>query len=155
MSLTIAEAAARTGLTAHTLRYYERDGLLLHEVDRSSTGQRRYSERDIGWIVLVTRLRSTGMPVREIKRYAGLVRDGDGNERDRLELLRSHRQKVLTQLAEVTEHLGAIERKIGIYVDRLENSEEPLDGDALADRAGRDLGPDLPSSALEVVGSQS
>lgn len=128
MSLTIAEAAARTGLTVHTLRYYERDGLLLRDVDRSSTGHRRYCEDDIIWIVLLTRLRATGMPIREVSRYAELVREGDGNEQERLDLLEAHRQNVLAQLAEVTEHLGAIDRKIEIYADRV---AQPLTVSAL------------------------
>ena len=120
-SLSIAEAAERTGLTAHTLRYYERDGLMLAPVDRSATGHRRYTERDLTWIELITRLRATGMPIRDVRRYADLVRAGDGNEEERLELLREHRRLVLAQLAEVQEHLGAIDRKIGIYVDKLES----------------------------------
>ncbi|MFW6774613.1 MerR family transcriptional regulator [Nocardioides sp. CPCC 205120] len=118
-SYSIAEAAALSGLTTHTLRYYERDGLLLAPVGRASTGHRRYDVEDLRWIEMVTRLRSTGMPVREVRRYADLVRAGDGNEAERLELLREHRRAVLQQLAETTEHLGAIDRKIGIYTDRL------------------------------------
>jgi DNA-binding transcriptional MerR regulator len=76
---TIAEAAERSGLTAHTLRYYERDGLMLAAVDRSGSDHRRYTERDLTWISLITKLRSTGMPIREVKKYAALVRAGDGN----------------------------------------------------------------------------
>jgi DNA-binding transcriptional MerR regulator len=121
MALTIAQAAERSGLTKDTLRYYERDGLMLAPVDRSATGHRRYTERDLTWIELITRLRATGMPIRDVRRYAELVRHGDGNEQERLDLLRSHRQQVLAQLAEVQEHLGAIDRKIGIYVDKLES----------------------------------
>ena len=120
MSLTIAEAAERTGLTPDTLRYYERDGLMLHRVDRSATGHRRYSDADLTWINLLNCLRGTGMPIREVRRYAELVRAGDGNELERLALLRAHRQHVLAQLAEVTEHLGAIDRKIGIYTDKID-----------------------------------
>jgi DNA-binding transcriptional MerR regulator len=120
MSLTIAEAAARTGLTTHTLRYYERDGLMLHDVDRSASGHRRYDDRDLAWIDLLTRLRGTGMPIVDVRRYAALVRAGEGNELERLDLLRTHRQRVLARLAEVQEHLGAIDRKIGIYVDKLD-----------------------------------
>ena len=136
MGMTIAEAAERSGLTAHTLRYYERDGLMLFPVDRSSTGHRRYTDRDLAWIELVTRLRATGMPIRDVRRYAELVRTGGGNEQERLEMLRDHRRNVLAQLAEVQDHLGAIDRKIGIYVDQLE-------------RRG------LTSSALEAVDSTS
>ena len=72
-TLTIAEAAEHTGLTAHTLRYYERDGLMLEAVDRSAAGHRRYSEHDVSWIPLITKLRATGMPIREVKKYADLV----------------------------------------------------------------------------------
>jgi DNA-binding transcriptional MerR regulator len=114
-TLTIAQAAEQTGLTAHTLRYYERDGLMLASVDRSASGHRRYSERDLTWIEMITRLRSTGMPMRDVRRYAALVRDGDGNEAERLDLLKSHRERVERQLAEVTGHLRAIDHKIGIY----------------------------------------
>jgi DNA-binding transcriptional MerR regulator len=117
--LTIAEAAERTGLTPDTLRYYEKDGLLVHPVGRVSSGHRRYSEDDVGWIVLVTRLRSTGMPIRDVRRYADLVRQGDGTELARLDLLRAHRESVLARLAEVQDHLAAVDFKIGIYEDRL------------------------------------
>jgi DNA-binding transcriptional MerR regulator len=122
MAFTIAEVAERTGLTAHTLRYYERDGLMLEAVERASSGHRRYSERDLTWITLITRLRSTGMPIRDVKRYAGLVRAGDGNEPERLALLLAHRAQVEAQLAEVSAHLRAIDHKIGIYEGKVEQS---------------------------------
>jgi DNA-binding transcriptional MerR regulator len=120
-ALTIAEAAVRTGLTAHTLRYYERDGLMLASVDRSASGHRRYSAQDLTWIELITRLRSTGMPIRDVRRYAGLVRAGEGTEAERLELLKDHRARVEHQLVEITGHLRAIDHKIGIYEGKLEN----------------------------------
>ncbi|MCR1784548.1 MerR family transcriptional regulator [Nocardioides carbamazepini] len=116
---TIADAAATLGLTADTLRYYEKDGLLLRAVPRDPSGHRRYETADLRWIELVTRLRSTGMPIRDVRRYAELVRAGEGNEHERLALLQAHREEVLRQLAEVTAHLGAIEYKIGSYEDRL------------------------------------
>jgi DNA-binding transcriptional MerR regulator len=121
--LTIAEAAERTGLTTHTLRYYERDGLMLRGVGRTSSGHRVYTERDLTWVRMLTRLRATGMPIREVKAYAALCRQGDGNETERLALLQNHRARVLAQLAEVTEHLGAIDNKIGIYQSTLERTE--------------------------------
>jgi DNA-binding transcriptional MerR regulator len=121
-ALTIAQAAAQTGLTAHTLRYYERDGLMLASVDRSTSGHRRYSEHDLTWIELITRLRSTGMPIRDVRRYAALVRDGSGNEAARLALLKAHRERVEAQLAEVTSHLRAIDHKIGIYEGQVDQA---------------------------------
>ncbi|GGL38044.1 MerR family transcriptional regulator [Phycicoccus endophyticus] len=120
----IAEAAARTGLSIDALRYYERDGLLLRPVPRSATGHRRYSAADLRWVELLTRLRATGMPIRDMRRYAALVRAGAGNEAERLELMRAHRRLVLDRLAEVTEHLGAIEHKIGVYEDALAEAAE-------------------------------
>ncbi len=120
--VTIGEAAEISGLSADTLRYYERDGLMLQPVGRSSTGHRRYSERDLEWIRLVTRLRSTGMPIRDVRHYASLVRSGGGNEQARLELLLAHRQTVLDQLAEVQGHLEAIDYKIALYTDAVAKS---------------------------------
>jgi len=122
MSLTIAEAAARSGLSAHTLRYYERDGLMLASVDRAVSGHRRYTDRDLTWIEMLTRLRATGMPIRDVRRYAALVRAGDGNEAERLELLKAHRERVEAQLAQVTAHLRAIDHKIGIYEGKLDQT---------------------------------
>jgi DNA-binding transcriptional MerR regulator len=131
---SIADAAERAGLTTHALRYYERDGLMLRTVERSASGHRRYTEHDLQWITLITRLRATGMPIREIRAYAALCREGEGNEMERLALLEAHRQRVLDKLSEVTEHLGAIDRKIGIYVERLEAvaaaPAEPVDSSA-------------------------
>ena len=121
-ALTIAEAALATGLTTHTLRYYERDGLMLSSVDRSVSGHRRYSERDLTWIEMITRLRSTGMPMRDVRRYAELVRAGEGNEAERLDLLKAHRQRVEAELALVTSHLRAIDHKIGLYEGQVEQA---------------------------------
>jgi DNA-binding transcriptional MerR regulator len=116
---SIAEVAEATGLTPHTLRYYERDGLLLDAVGRASSGHRRYSGRDVGWLILLTRLRATGMPIREVREYAALVRAGEGTEPERLDLLGAHRDRVLAELAEVQDHLAAIEGKIAIYTERV------------------------------------
>lgn len=115
MSLTIAETAERTGLTAHTLRYYERDGLMRTPVRRSAAGHRAYDEADLAWIVLISKLRATGMPIRDVKQYAALVRAGAGNETERLALLKTHRERVLEQLEVVRSHLGAIDFKIDLY----------------------------------------
>jgi DNA-binding transcriptional MerR regulator len=122
--LTISEVAERTGLTRHTLRYYERDGLMLG-VGRADSGHRRYSERDLGWIELITKLRATGMPIREVRRYAELVRGGDGNEDERLALLRAHRERVLAQLDTMTAYLAAIDVKIGYYASAIDACESP------------------------------
>ena len=122
--LTIAEVAERTGLTRHTLRYYERDGLMLG-VSRAGSGHRRYSERDLGWIELITKLRATGMPIREVRHYAELVRAGDGNEDERLALLRAHRERVRAQLETMAAYLDAIDMKISYYAHAIDACESP------------------------------
>jgi len=88
-------------------------------VPRGTSGHRRYEDADLTWVRLITKLRSTGMPIRDVRRYADLVRAGDGNEQERLDLLQAHRQVVLARLAEVQDHLGAIDFKIGLYEDKL------------------------------------
>ncbi len=117
--LSIAEAARRTGVSAHTLRYYERAGLVVTPVDRTTGGRRRYHQLDLDWIVICTRLRATGMPIKTIRRYAELVSAGRGNENDRLDLLESHRADVVAKLAEVQEHLKLMDHKIDVYRSRV------------------------------------
>src|SRR6202046_3657228 len=110
--LTIAEVAERTGLTRHTLRYYERDGLMLG-VGRAGSGHRCYSENDLGWIELITKLRATGMPIREVRRYAELVRAGDGNEDERLAPLRAHRERARVELGTMADYPHRLDPEIG------------------------------------------
>src|SRR5262245_51965587 len=102
--MSIAEAAERARLSVHALRYYERAGLLA-PVERNGSGHRRYTPEDVEWIVVCTKLRATGMPIRRIRRYAELVREGEGNEADRLALLEAHRDDVRRQLREVRRNL--------------------------------------------------
>jgi DNA-binding transcriptional MerR regulator len=113
--VTIAEAARRTGVSVYTLRYYERAGLVVTPVDRTSGGRRRYRELDLKWIVICTKLRATGMPISGIRQYAELVAAGPGNEMERLALLESHRDDVLAKLAEMQESLKIIDHKIAVY----------------------------------------
>jgi len=121
--MTIAEAARRTGVSVHTLRYYERAGLVVTTVDRTAGGRRRYQQLDLEWIKVCTRLRATGMPIRGIRRYAQLVSAGRGNEQDRLALLEDHRAEVLAKIAELHENLELIDHKIDVYRGRLAAGE--------------------------------
>ena len=117
--VSIAEAARRTGVSVHTLRYYERAGLVVSPVDRTASGRRRYRQLDLDWISVCTRLRATGMPISKIRRYAELVAAGRGNEQDRLALLEAHRDEVLARLAETRKHLELIDHKIDVYRGRV------------------------------------
>jgi DNA-binding transcriptional MerR regulator len=119
VGVSIAEAARSTGVSVHTLRYYERAGLVVTEVDRTAGGRRRYQRLDLEWITVCTRLRATGMPIRTIRRYAELVAAGHGNEDERLELMEAHRADVLARLAELQENLRLIDHKIDVYRGRV------------------------------------
>lgn len=122
MVLSISDAAEATGISVHTLRYYERAGLMLDPVSRAASSHRRYTEEEIRWVSLLARMRSTGMPIRRIREYAELVRAGERTEAARLELLEEHRRAVLEQLDDVRSNLAAIETKIELYRERLNAS---------------------------------
>ena len=124
--LSIAEAARRSGLSVHTLRYYERAGLVVTAIDRTAGGRRRYHRFDLDWIKVCTRLRATGMPIKDIRRYAELVGAGRGNEKERLALLEEHRAGVRAKLAEIQANLELIDHKIDVYRGRLEAGDADL-----------------------------
>ena len=110
---TIGEAAEKCGLSQHTLRWYERIGLLAR-IERGGDGRRRFSDADLDWLSLLAKLRATGMPVREMRRYAELVRSGAGHQ-ERVELLRRHRDQVRRDLAAQRECLKLLDAKITYY----------------------------------------
>jgi DNA-binding transcriptional MerR regulator len=113
---TIQQMVQITGLSAHTLRYYERAGLMKQRVGRDgSSGYRHYTREDVTWIEFIKRLRATGMPIRDIQRYTNLLRLGDETVATRMQLLKEHRQRVKEQLHEVEQHLSAINKKIDLY----------------------------------------
>ena len=116
--LAISEVADTTGLSTHTLRYYERAGLMLTPIDRASSTHRRYSVADVTWVTFLTKLRATGMPIATVREYVDLVRVGDDSTAARLELLLRHRITVLAQLEEITNSLAAIDTKIAIYKEK-------------------------------------
>ncbi|MGF1571198.1 MAG: MerR family transcriptional regulator [Nodosilinea sp.] len=113
--LTIQQVAAATGLSVHTLRYYERCGLIA-AIDRATSGHRRYSADDIRWIEFLTKLRRTGMPIRQMQRYAVLVRQHpDTAFGERRQMLEAHRQTVLAQIQQLQDNLAVIDWKIQHY----------------------------------------
>ncbi|MEV4628420.1 MerR family transcriptional regulator [Micromonospora sp. NPDC049523] len=113
-TLTVSEAADRVGLTAYTLRWYEQEGLVA-PVGRDSAGRRRYTGNDVDWLMLLTRLRRTGMPVRDMRRYSELARQGDQTLGARRELFEAHRDRVLARMAELEQDLAVLNFKIEVY----------------------------------------
>ena len=114
---TTRQAAEKCGLSQHTLRWYERIGLL-DRIARTADGRRRYSDADLDWILLLSRLRATGMPVRDMLRYAELVRSGAG-EQERMALLEAHREHVRQALRQQQECLELLDHKIATYESRI------------------------------------
>ncbi len=117
-TLTISDAARKSGISAHTLRYWERAGLI-QPVSRNGSGHRRYAEDDLERIKFLTKLRATGMPIRQVRRYADLLNGGDETNEERLALLEAHRKDVLARLEETAGHLELIDWKIDLYSERL------------------------------------
>lgn len=114
-ALTIQQAAENTGLSGHTLRYYERCGLIA-SVARSATGHRRYSTNDLRWIEFLGKLRLTGMPIRQMQAYAALVRSHpDSAFGQRRQILEAHREAVLAQVQQLQDNLAVIDWKIQHY----------------------------------------
>src|SRR5574342_713036 len=112
--LTIQEVSQATGLSAHTLRYYERIGLI-HPIERQENTRRFYTEDDLGWIDFLLKLRATGMSIKEMQRYAELQRQGDETLPERVEMLKSLREHVEARMSELNENLKLICYKIEIY----------------------------------------
>lgn len=119
---SIEEAAEITGLSRHTLRYYERIGLLA-PVQRDASGHRRYDDADLGFVTFLTLLRQTGMPIRGMLRFTELTREGDATIAERVELLRAHRGELGERLQLLQRHLAAIDNKIDIYSDILSRAK--------------------------------
>jgi DNA-binding transcriptional MerR regulator len=113
-SLTIKEVAAATGVTAHTLRYYERIGLM-PTVPRASSGHRRYGPDEVRWIEFLRKMHQTGMSIQRMLEYARLLRRGDSTVAARRLLLEAHRRDVQAHLAELTANLRLIDKKIKMY----------------------------------------
>ncbi|MEU1418791.1 MerR family transcriptional regulator [Kitasatospora sp. NPDC005751] len=130
---TISEVAAASGLTAHTLRWYERIGLL-DPVDRSASGQRRYCDADLHRLAFLGRLRLTGMTVADMLRYVELARRGERTLEDRRGLLLAHREEVRQRIADLHATLAVIDYKIDLYAGMIADrgaaadAPDPADG---------------------------
>lgn len=140
--LSIGQVAERTGLSVHALRFYEREGILANPVRRGPGGRRVYSDWDVEWLAFCVMLRASGMPVSSIRRYTELVKEGTGNEAERLTVLREHRERVIGQIAELSTCLRLIDHKVGVYEAHL--------ADGTADRLWNgEVADDRPAQGLE------
>ena len=114
----IATTADHLGVSAHTLRYYERIGLV--RVDRDASGHRRYDAAGVRRLVFLTRMRASGMPIRDLRRYVDMVEAGRNTVPERLSLLTEHRDGLRTRIDELRLALSATDYKIAAYTRELE-----------------------------------
>lgn len=114
MGYSIGQVAKKTGLTPHTLRYYEKEGLLPF-VKKSGSGLRVFSDDDLGWLAMIECLKETGMSLKGIKQYIDWFIEGDSTLSQRLEMFRQQKQHIEAQQAQLQKHLAKIDYKIAFY----------------------------------------
>ena len=119
---TIQDVSEKTGLTAHTLRYYEKEGLLTG-VGRSQGGFRQYSDEDLERLGLICCLKNTGMSLQEIARFVALTNEGEQTLRERVEMLREHRESVIARMAEMQRYLDKVTWKLNFFSGKLSEYE--------------------------------
>lgn len=116
---TLGELADLAGLSVHTLRWYESQGLFPRDVPRTSSGRRIFNDEAVRWLALLRRLRESGMPVAEMAAYSKLVRAGAVSEAARIELMESHARSLDAQIQELIACREVIRRKIDDFGDVL------------------------------------
>ena len=119
MRYSIGQAARKTGLTTHTLRYYEKEGLLPF-VKKSGSGLRVFSDGDIGWLEMIECLKGTGMPLKGIKQYIDWFIEGDSTLPQRLEMFQKQKKNLEEQIALLQKHMAKIDYKIHLYAKAVE-----------------------------------
>ena len=122
---TIQEVSEKTGLTAHTLRYYEKEGLL-PGVERTQGGFRQYSDEDLERLFHICCLKSTGMSIQEIARFVRLSREGEHTLAERVELLRAHRDQMQAKMAEMQKYMDTINWKLNFFTEKLKEYESRM-----------------------------
>jgi DNA-binding transcriptional MerR regulator len=125
--LTIQEVAKRTGLTAYTLRYYERIGLIA-PIARASGGQRRYANSDMDWLAFLMRLRATDMPIHRMQEFARLRSEGNDTVTERRKMLDGHLIEVMAQIQELQQSAQVLTAKIEFYrqIEHFPSQASPL-----------------------------
>ncbi|NVJ57594.1 MAG: MerR family transcriptional regulator [Vibrionaceae bacterium] len=114
--MNMREFSGMVELSSHTLRYYEKIGLLKN-VQRNSSGHRVYTQKDLDWVSFIKRLKETGMPLENILQYAALREKGAKTTSERQQLLESHQQCLKAHIEQQWQHLLALEEKINLYKD--------------------------------------
>ncbi len=136
MNYTISDVARISNLSVHTLRFYDKEGLLPF-ISRNKSGNRVFSALDLNWVALICCLKNTGMQIKDIKQYCDWAKEGSKTGEIRKELFNNHRTTVLNQIEELKKNLELIDTKIAFY----DNPENAILMDNLAESCGRSLIP--------------
>lgn len=123
MTYTIKDVSKKTGITSHTLRFYEKKGVLPY-AERNENGIRLYDQSSIDWIETILALRSTGIPLAEIKEYVELHKNGDQTLQQRKEIMTEHKLRVEKQMLQLIKTLEKINYKMALYDMQLEEMEK-------------------------------
>lgn len=110
----IKEVSEKTGISAYTLRYYEKEGIL-PSIERDKSGQRVYSDENIAWLEIVVCLKDTNMPLEEIKEIVRLSMIGDETIDERKQILLEHRKKIQNQIELLKKSMAKVDKKIAFY----------------------------------------
>lgn len=122
MEYSIGEFSRLTNLGIHTLRYYEHENLITPK--RNSNNRRCYSDKDLAWIEFIKRLKDTGMPIKEIQRYAKLRAEGYLTLNERMEMLTVHRESLNEQIKVLQEYMAKLDDKIDFYRQEIERTSK-------------------------------
>lgn len=114
MRYSISQVAEKFDLTPHTIRYYDKEGLLPF-IDRTKAGNREFSDSDLDWLKLICCLKNTGMPIKQIKQYIQWCLQGDDTLEIRRQMFLDHRKEVLKQMEDLKENLKTIDYKLSLY----------------------------------------
>ncbi|WP_217597527.1 MerR family transcriptional regulator [Cohnella sp. GbtcB17] len=114
MSFTIKEASERLGCPAHTIRFYEKEGLLPY-IKRDRHGNRLFEQDHLDWIRLMTCFRATGMKISLLKQMVNLALDGDATIPQRKAILNQYKEQLFRRQNELAEALDAVNNKLAIY----------------------------------------
>ena len=123
-AISIGELSRRSGLSTHTLRFYEAEGIL-KPAGRTASGHRQYHGDDVLWLEFVLRLKLTGMPLAEIKQYAALRWQGEKTLQPRLTMLKLHRERLVTKIDELSTYAIVLDDKIRTYRKMLAKQPAP------------------------------
>lgn len=125
MNLNIKEVSDVTGLSADTIRYYERIGLV-PKIERKSSGVRDFSENDVAILEFIRCFRGAGMSIERLIEYMGLVQAGDNTVKARIVLLKEEQEELRSRLVEIQKALDRLDYKIENYQTILKGKESKL-----------------------------